>query len=252
MNRFENKRVIITGAASGIGQAAAMRMASEGAILGLLDLNKDSLIRTAQEVSKQFGTTVFTRQCDVGQFDQVGEAIDSLVKEMGGLQALSHNAGILKVYNTHEMTLEQWNQIIRVNLTGTFAVNRFALPHLLRNDQSYLVNMSSIAEHHPHPWASAYSASKGGIHSFTRSLFIEYHKQGLRANTVKPGSIQSGLADNFSIPKGGDPELINFLVPFGKPHMVGAEHAASTIAFLCSDDAYHINGTEIIVDGGKI
>lgn len=252
MKRFEDKRVIVTGAASGIGKAAAMRMASEGAILGLLDLNHDRLIKTAQEISKQHGTSVFSRQCDVGDFDEVEESINSLAKDMGGLQALSHNAGILKVYNTHEMTLKQWNELIRVNLTGTFAVNRFALPHLLKNEVSYLVNMSSIAEHHPHPWAAAYSATKGGIHSFTRSLFIEYHRQGLRANTVKPGSIQSDLATNFSFPEGSDKELIKFLTPFGAAHMVGPEHAAGTIAFLCSDDAYHINGTEIVVDGGKI
>lgn len=242
---------MITGAASGIGRAAAIRIASEGGTLALLDRDSERLAEVSQELASK-GTRVVSAVCDVSNFAEVGEKIDLLSGQLGGIHALSHNAGILRCYQTHEMTPDQWNEIISINLTGTFNVNRHALKHLLQNDVSYLVNTSSIASYYRHPWASAYSATKGGIVSFTRSLFIEYFRQGLRANCVLPGSIDTPLASQYSIPEGADPELIQCLVPFKEPVMVSPESVAGTIAFLASDDAYHINGTEVTVDGGKV
>lgn len=242
---------MITGAASGIGRAAAIRIASEGGTLALLDRDSEKLAEVSQELASK-GTRVVSAVCDVSNFAEVGEKIDLLSGQLGGIHALSHNAGILRCYQTHEMTPDQWNEIISINLTGTFNVNRHALKHLLQNDVSYLVNTSSIASYYRHPWASAYSATKGGIVSFTRSLFIEYFRQGLRANCVLPGSIDTPLASQYSIPEGADPELIQCLVPFKEPVMVSPESVAGTIAFLASDDAYHINGTEVTVDGGKV
>lgn len=251
MKRFQGRSVLITGAASGIGFAAAKRIASEGGNLALLDINSDQL-KIAVEQLKQFNTKIVYEICSVVDFDATKKAIDKMCEKLGGIQALSHNAGILKCYNTHEMTLEQWNEILAINLTGTFNVNRHALPHLLKNECSYLVNTSSIAAYYRHPWMSAYSATKGAIKSFTRSLFIEYCLQGLHANCVLPGSIDTPLARSFRIPEGANPELIKSLTPFGKAVMVSPESVASAIAFLASDEAQHINGTEISIDGGKI
>lgn len=251
MRRFQDKNVLITGAASGIGFAAAKRIASEGGNLALLDINAGQLKRAAEQL-KQFHTKIVYEVCNVADFEATKNAIDKMCDILGGIQALSHNAGILKCYNTHEMTLEQWNEILSINLTGTFNVNRHALPHLLKNECSYLVNTSSIAAYYRHPWMSAYSATKGAIKSFTRSLFIEYCLQGLRANCVLPGSIDTPLARDFSIPAGANPELIKSLTPFGRAVMVSPESVAGAIAFLASDDAKHINGTEISIDGGKI
>lgn len=188
----------------------------------------------------------------MSNFDDVNKTIHKLVEQLGGIQALSHNAGILRCYNTHEMSLEQWNELISVNLTGTFNVNRHALPHLLKNKCSYLVNTSSIASYYRHPWMSAYSATKGAIKSFTRSLFIEYCLQGLHANCVLPGGIDTPLGNSFAVPKGADAKLLKSLTPFDTVKLVSPESVAATIAFLASDDAIHINGTEISVDSGKI
>lgn len=252
MKRFENRNVMITGAASGIGKAAAIRIASEGGNLALLDLDMEKLKEIAIEIQETFKVKVIFEKCNVADFEKVKEVINKLCKELGGIQALSHNAGILRCYNTHEMTLEEWNEILSVNLTGTFNVNRHALPHLLKNECSYLVNTSSIAAYYRHPWMSAYSATKGAIKSFTRSLFIEYCMQGLHANCVLPGSIDTPLARSFKIPEGADPKLLKSLVPFDQANLVSAESVATAIAFLASDDALHINGTEISIDGGKI
>ena len=251
MNRFQNRNVLITGAASGIGRAAADRIASEGGNLALLDIDHDQLKEVAQELSK-YNTAVVYEKCDVSDFEDVQEKIDKSCAALGSIQALSHNAGILRCYNTHEMTLEQWNELISINLTGTFNVNRHALPHLLKNQRSYLVNTSSNAADYRHPWLSAYSATKGAIKSFTRSLFIEYCQQGLHANCVLPGSIDTPLARSFLVPPGANPDLIKTLDPLGKAEMVTAASVAAAIAFLASDDAIHINGTEITIDKGKI
>ncbi len=251
MERFKNKNVMITGASSGIGRATAIRIASEGGNLALLDINSDKLHTLAGEL-QAYKINIVYAQCDVSNFELTKQIIDHLCKELGGIQSLSHNAGILRCYHTHEMTLEQWNAIISVNLTGTFNVNRHALPHLLKNQYSYLVNTSSIAIEQPHPWMAAYAATKGAIQAFTRSLFIEYFLQGLHANCVLPGSIESDLAGTFRIPEGGNPDLVKTLIPLGQSKPASPEHVASVIALLASDDAFHINGTEISVDGGRI
>ena len=251
MKRLTDKNILITGASSGIGRAAAIRLAKEGANLALLDINTDGLNDIAQEL-EQYPVSVFIKKCDVSNFCEVETAIKKIAQAIGGFQGLSHNAGILICCNTHEMTLEQWNEIISVNLTGTFNVNRHALPFLLKNETSYIVNTSSIAADHRHPWMAAYAATKGAIKSFTRSLFIEYCLQGLHANCVMPGSIESNLSNTFQIPANANPDLIKTLIPFGESKMVSADYVAGVIAMLLSNDAYHINGTEITVDGGKI
>jgi NAD(P)-dependent dehydrogenase (short-subunit alcohol dehydrogenase family) len=252
MNRFKNRNVMVTGAASGIGRAAAVRIASEGGNLALIDINHNKLQEVLNEITKEYNVKVVFEKCNVADFDQTKKTIDKLATELGGIQALSHNAGILRTYHTHEMTLDQWNEIIAINLTGTFNVNRHALPHLIKNKTSYLVNTASNAVDQPHPWLSAYAATKGGIKSFTRSLFIEYCLQGLHANCVMPGSIESDLAHTFRVPEGANRDLIKTLIPLGESKMVSADHVAGVIAMLLSDDACHINGTEIFVDGGKV
>ena len=217
MDRFDQKRVLITGAASGIGRATALRIAAEGASVALLDIDRKGLESVAELISKQ-GRQVHFEVCDVSSFEAVQKAIDELAAKLGGLEILSHNAGILRCYNTHEMTEKEWNEIIGINLSGTFNVNRHALRHLLKNPKSAIVNTSSIAAYYRHPWMSAYSATKGAIKSFTRSLFIEYCMQGLRANCVLPGSIDTPLARSFFYSQRGKPRSFKKFNPFWDSH----------------------------------
>ncbi len=251
MQRFKSINTLVTGAASGIGRATALRIAKEGGNLALIDINAERLSQLAQELV-DFNVKVVYAVCDVANFEQTGSIISELCQRLGCIQALSHNAGILRCYRTEQMTLAQWNEIISINLTGTFNVNRHAIPYLLKNKSSSLVNTASCAAEQPHPWMAAYAASKGGIISFTRSVFVEYALNGLRANCVLPGGIESDLSSSFKIPVGANPELIKTLVPLGKTKFTSPNSVSSVIALLLSEDGFHINGTEISVDGGKL
>ncbi len=249
MKRFEGKNVVITGAAAGIGQATGLRIAEEGGNVALIDVNAQGLAASKKLVEEQ-GVEVWTYECDVTDGAGVKQVIDQAASDMGGFDTLCHCAGILRTYHTHEMSFEEWHRIIDVNLNGTFYVNHAALPHLLKNRHSAIVNCSSTSALGSHPWMSAYAASKGAIISFTRSLYQEYVKQGLRANCVVPGGIATALHGDFKAPEGADMDLLRGAMPFvgfAKPR-----HAASVIAFLASDDARYINGTEIRADGGAL
>jgi len=162
---------------------------------------------------------------------------------------LCNVAGVLKFGHTHEFSLEDWNRIIGVNLTGTFLMCREAIPHLLAT-RGVIVNIGSTAALRGHPWTPAYSASKGGVLAFTNGLAIEYGRQGLRANTVCPGSISTPMVNEFQLPEGGDQRLLKRIMPLDQ--FRGPEVVASTIAFLASEDAAHINGEAIRVDGATL
>ncbi|MFO0692783.1 MAG: SDR family oxidoreductase [Polyangiales bacterium] len=247
--RFENTNILVTGAASGIGQASAIRFAQEGGNVACLDLNEEGAKKTAEMCAK-LGVKALAYKVDVTNQAEVKATVDKAVEDLGGIKVLAHIAGALKTYHTHLMTPEEWHRIIDINLHGTFYVNHAALPHLLKNRFSSIVNMASTAAIGSHPWMSAYAAAKGGVVSFTRALYIEYVKQGLRANSVVGGGIATGLHAEFKVPEGGDAKLLQGAMPFVK--FVGPEHAASVIAFLASDDARYVNGTEVRADGGAL
>lgn len=249
MRRFDSRNVLITGAASGIGRATAERMASEGASLTLLDVAAQGLEDTAKR-AVELGAAVETRLCDVSDPDAARAAVEAAVQRFGRLDVLCNIAGILHFDHTHALSHETWRRILSVNLDGTFFMCQAALPHLLAA-RGNIVNMSSTAALAGHPWTAAYSASKGGVLALTYTLAIEYCGQGLRANAVCPGSVQTPIHKVFRLPEGADRKLLYRIMP-PDGVMRGPETAAATIAFLASDDAAHINGTEIRVDGGTL
>ena len=249
MRRFDDKVVLITGAASGIGRATALRLAEEGASLSLADVNAEGLEETAKLAAER-GAATATRICDVSDRDAVSALVESTVARFGKLDSLCNVAGILHFDHTHELSLDTWRRILAVNLDGTFFACQAALPHLLAA-RGNIVNLSSTAALAGHPWTAAYSASKGGILALTYTLAIEYCGQGLRANAVCPGSILTPIQKAFRLPEGADRKLLYRIMPPDRA-MRGPENAAATIAFLASADAAHINGAEIRVDGGTL
>ena len=260
MNRLDGQRILVTGAASGIGQATALRLLDEGAAVVAGDVSVDGLEKTrvqAQEAGVSERLT--TLDVNIGDETSVVDGVRSAVETLGGLDSVVNAAGILRAAHTHDMSLQLWNQIIGINLTGTFLVVREALPALLKNPRSTIVNFSSTSAAFAHPYMAAYAASKGGIQSFTHAIALEYAKQGLRAVCVAPGSIKSGITDATGgyIPADADWSLLARLSPIlptslkssgagmGDPAAV-----AGVVAMLVSEDGAFISGTEIRIDGG--
>jgi NAD(P)-dependent dehydrogenase (short-subunit alcohol dehydrogenase family) len=248
MHRFEDKVALITGAASGIGRASALRLGREGARLALADVAAEALEAVAKE-ARELGAEAETFVADVSDEDSVKGLVRGVVERFERLDVVCNIAGILRFDHTHELTLEDWNRILAVNLTGTFLVCREAIPHLLAT-RGTIVNMASSAALAGHPWTAAYSASKGGVLSFTRGLAIEYGKQGLRANAICPGGVETPIHRSFHVPEGANPKLLRRIMPF--TGFTGPEDVASAVAFLASDDARHVNGDALRVDGGML
>ncbi len=253
MRRFEGRRVIVTGAASGIGRATVLRITAEGGSVAALDIDEGGLAETLKLVDaaglSAFGTA-FGVRIDLADEASIIAAMEEATTRLGGLSALCNVAGILHAKHTHEVTLEKWNQVLAVNLTGTFLTCREALPQLVLGGGGAIVNTASSAALGGHPWMAAYAASKGGIISFTKTLAIEYAKQGIRANVVLPGAIITPIHGQFRMPKGADGALIQRIipvVPYAEPETV-----ADAIAFLASDDARYCNGSELRVDGAMM
>lgn len=248
MRRFESKVGLITGAAAGIGRATAERLASEGASLVLIDVQEEALAETAQRC-REAGAKAVHLTCDVSRPEEVRAAVEKSIEEFGRLDVLINIAGILSLDHTHELSLERWNQVLAINLTGTFLFCQTALPHLLESGGN-IVNTSSTSALAGMPYAAAYGASKAGVMALTRTLAVEYGKKGLRANAVSPGSIKTAMTTRSNLPKDLDFKLIERHMPLDKAR--GPEVVADVIALLASDEGVHINGESIRVDGGTL
>lgn len=257
MHRFTDRRVIVTGAGSGIGAATTARLLDEGATVVAYDIAADGLAATAA-AAENTGTAkrLTTATLDISDEDAVISAVDGAVAEMGGLDVLVNVAAIQTCSHTHETTLADWNRTLAVNLTGTFLMTRQALPALLESGRGVVVNFTSTAATFAHPYMAAYAASKGAVLSFTHSLALEYSKQGLRAVNIQPGGVSTALANTTleKMPEGYDLGLWAKQTPLlhgrDNPILGDPSAVAAVIAMVASDDGAFITGTEIRVDGG--
>jgi NAD(P)-dependent dehydrogenase (short-subunit alcohol dehydrogenase family) len=253
MQRFDGRTVLLTGAGSGIGQATALRLLSEGATVFAADISGDGLAETeARAKTDGAAARLITAVLDISDEQQVADVVARAVSDLGQLDVLVNAAGILRGARTHECSLDLWNTVLTVNLTGTFLVTRAALPALLASGHGVVVNFSSTSASFAHPFMAAYAASKGGIQAFTHSLAQEYAKQGLRAVSVAPGSISSGITNGFGdlVPADIDWSLLAKLTPALGQGFAPPEAVAGVVAMLASDDGAFITGTEVRIDGG--
>jgi NAD(P)-dependent dehydrogenase (short-subunit alcohol dehydrogenase family) len=253
MERFQDRRILVTGGASGIGRATVLRLLAEAGTVHAVDVAAEGLERThelaeADGVAKQLTTSTL----DVFDEGAVNTAVADIVSRIGGLDVLVNAAGILRAAHTHESTLEMWNQVIGVNLTGTYLMTRAALPVMLENGHGVIVNFSSTSASFGHPYMAAYAASKGGIDAFTHAIAIEYGKRGIRAVAVAPGSIESGITESTPgmLPPDADWSLFAKMSPVVAEGFAPADVVASMIAALASDDGRFVSGTSLRIDGG--
>jgi NAD(P)-dependent dehydrogenase (short-subunit alcohol dehydrogenase family) len=240
VERFEGRTAIVTGAASGIGRATVDRLVAEGATVVAVDVRPPGI--ESDRVVELVG--------DVAEAATAERAVATAVEATGALHVLANVAGILRTARTHEHAVDVWDQVLAVNLTGTFLACRAAIPALLHAGGGTIVNTGSTAALAGHPWAAAYSASKGGVVALTRTIAVEYAKDGIRANCVCPGSIDTPITGDFDIPDGVDTRLLRRIMALDHPR--GPDTVAAAIAYLASDDAAHVNGETLRVDGGTL
>lgn len=262
VQRYTDRRVLITGGGSGIGQACVLRILAEGGRVMAADISRTGLDDTVAKAGAN-GDRLSTVVMDVGDEDSVATGVGRTTELLGGLDTLVNVAGILRSAHFLDTTLADFEQVLRVNLVGTFLVIRAALPALRSGEAPAVVNFSSTSANFAHPYMSAYAASKGGILAMTHALAAEFAKEGIRFNSVQPGSISSGMTDGTGesrqsigpgLPKDADYKLFARVAP-GLPLPDGAIFAdptavAAVVAMLGSPEAFFVTGTEVRIDGG--
>jgi NAD(P)-dependent dehydrogenase (short-subunit alcohol dehydrogenase family) len=262
VQRYTDRRVLITGGGSGIGQACVLRILAEGGRVMAADISRSGLDDTVAKAGAD-GDRLSTVVMDVGDEDSVATGVGRATELLGGLDTLVNVAGILRSAHFLDTTLADFEQVLRVNLVGTFLVIRAALPALRSGEAPAVVNFSSTSANFAHPYMSAYAASKGGIMAMTHALAAEFAKEGIRFNSVQPGSISSGMTDGTGeskqsigpgLPKDADYKLFARVAP-GLPLPDGAIFAdptavAAVVAMLGSPEAFFVTGTEVRIDGG--
>lgn len=260
LQRFSARRVLVTGAGSGIGQAIVLRILDEGGMVAAADISADGLANT-QEKAGRNAERMTSVVMDVGDESSVKSSVAESIRILGGLDGLVNAAGILRSTHFEQTTLTDFEQIIRINLIGTFLVIRESLSALREGTGPAVVNFSSTAAEFGIPYMSAYAASKAGIQAMTHTLATEFGKEGIRFNSVQPASISGGTSDGSGaagqnvgpgLPSDADFSLFAApVLPLDNGRIFAAPDAvASVVAMLVSADSYFVTGTEVRIDGG--
>jgi NAD(P)-dependent dehydrogenase (short-subunit alcohol dehydrogenase family) len=241
--RFNEQVAIVTGAASGIGLATAQRLAADGAKVVLADVNADGLAAAQRHIEASGAGDVFCSPCDVSDENQVRQTVDAAVGHYGRLDIVVNNAGLMMFKPISELTGQDWNRVLGVDLLGAF----FFIKHAFRVMQrgGAIVNVASIHAVATEPLVAPYAAAKTALLSLTRSASLEGKPKGIRVNAVLPGAIDTPMLWSNPNVKSGvekiDPSDV------GKP-----EDVAAAIAFLASNEAPFIQGASLRVDGSRL
>src|SRR5262245_3067409 len=248
--RLAGKVAIVTGAARGQGEGVAHRFAAEGARVALLDVLDEAGKRTAEAIGRAGGEAIFVH-CDVSRSGDVAAAVDDTVERFGGLDILYNNAAIVAYgRKVADLSVEDWDRTIGVNLRGPFLCSKYALPHLISRGGGSIINVSSHGAFQASPSGIAdYGASKGGVVVLTYYLASEYGPQNVRANCIAPGPVPTDLNAPFLGNEAGR-RATETMIPMKR---VGAiEDIANAAVFLASDESKWITGAVLRVDGGIV
>jgi NAD(P)-dependent dehydrogenase (short-subunit alcohol dehydrogenase family) len=249
------RRALVTGAGGGIGGATARFLAAAGASVAVLDARLAAAEAVASSIEDDGGEAIAIA-CDVGDQASVRAAAETAAHTIGGLDSVVAAAAISIPSSTTALTMELWDMVLRVNLTGVFLTVRETLPYLLEAGGGSIVTLGSMASFVAAGESSAYDASKGGVLQLTKSIAVEYSDRNIRANCVCPGRTTTGLGANsreITTLKSDEPKApgsANAYIPMGRS--ADPTEIAGAVAFLCSEHASYITGTALPVDGGYL
>jgi meso-butanediol dehydrogenase/(S,S)-butanediol dehydrogenase/diacetyl reductase len=247
MQRFDNKVALVTGAASGIGKATAIRLAQEGASVMLADINEEGLEETRQAISDIEGESAIV-VLDVSSLKACQNAVATVKSRFGKLDVLCNIAGIFISRRLTDIQEEEWHRMVGINLNSVFFLSQAAMPHLIET-KGNIVNMASTAGLVGQVYNAMYCATKGAVVMLSKSMAVEYARSGVRVNAVCPGGVNTPLASNLTLPEDPDMDLFMRLMPL--LDIAEPEEIASAIAYLASDEARYVTGTAFAIDGGQ-
>lgn len=240
MMRFKNKICVVTGGGSGIGKAVARQLAGEGGKVAILSRTEDEGNAVVAEIAAAGGTAIFLKT-DVGNPEQVQAAVDSILKKWKRVDVLINGAAMMTFKPITELAVEEWDQLMAVNLRAVFLLCKHCLPHM---KNGAIVNISSVHAHETSANVIPYAASKGAMEAFTRGLSREYDSSQVRVNSVAPGAVDTPMLWENPNVKNGEEKIEGAI---GKP-----EDIAEVICFLASPQAAFVNGTTVVADGGRL
>ena len=243
------KTGIVTGAGSGIGKGIALKLSEHGARVLVVDVDLKSAEETARQITGSGGNAI-PAKADVSNKKQVVEMKEKALKQYGTVDILVNNAGIVSpVAPTEDLSEEDWDRVISVNLKGTFLCSQVVGKEMISKNKGAIVNIASICGHVGYLLGGAYSASKAGVILLTQQLALEWAKYNIRVNSISPGMIRTPMGEVNN----SNPEIYNKRLSAIPLHRIGdAEEIANVALFLASDDASYLTGADIIVDGGFI
>ncbi|PAD34179.1 SDR family oxidoreductase [Terribacillus saccharophilus] len=253
MGKLDNRIAVVTGGATGIGRATASLFAEEGATVLVADIKKNEMTDLIESIQSAGGKAE-AYEIDVSDENSVKLFADQVKDSYGKLDVLFNNAGIdQEGGKVHEYPIELFDSIQKTDLRGTFLMSKFLIPLMLENGKGSIVNNASMSGSFADLDRSGYNAAKGGIINFTKATAIDYGRQGIRANSVSPGTIETPLIDELSGSKEEEQgkafrESNKWLAPLGR--LGEPDEIAKAVLFLVSDDSSYITGQDLIVDGG--
>jgi NAD(P)-dependent dehydrogenase (short-subunit alcohol dehydrogenase family) len=251
MGRVDDKVAVVTGAAYGIGRAAAGLLAREGAQVAVTDIQSEAGLEAADEIKQRGGHAQYW-QLDTTDEQAIQRVFAEVADAFGHLDVLVNNAGIPGVNKpTHEVTLEEWNRVISVNLNGVFLCTKHAIPYMRQAGGGSIINLSSIYGLVGAPDLPPYHAAKGGVRLMSKTDALFYAADGIRVNSVHPGFIWTPMVENVCRELGDVEAARRHLT---KLHPIGRlgepEDIAYGILYLASDEAKFVTGSELVIDGG--
>ena len=245
--RLENKVALISGGARGMGAVEAKLFAKEGAKVIIGDVLEEQGRKVEAEINETGGECVFV-PLDVTNEDAWQRAVNEAVSRFGKLDILVNNAGIYRAHGVVETTAAEWDQVMDINAKGVFLGTKYAIPEMRKAGGGSIVNISSVAGLVGSKETTAYTASKGAVRLLTKSTAIQYASEGIRANSVHPGTIETPMTAGLLADDAHREDRIN-RTPIGR--LGRPEDVAYGALYLASDEASFVTGSELVIDGGR-